>query len=204
MAHEHSHAVGVPRQLGVRNSPAATSYSRPQPDIPPCLQPIASTLKAIKPIPFLVVAVVMATAQAQTLERWLLPDPDEMIKASNVLCIDQAKSALVAGSLRVQGRSRAEVLALVPEAPKALSLRVVSAMRESVEDAFDFPDLSTYTQYTFRAEACFRETLGGVRMPRLTTVRPQVEKCQQLHGPEKSNALFQCVRTVVRSAEPQQ
>lgn len=126
-----------------------------------------------------------------------------MVKASNALCVDQAKSTLVAGALRAQGRSKAEVLALLPEAPKALPLRVVSAMRESIEDAFDFPDISAYTHYSFRSEACFRETLGGVRMPRLATVKPQVEKCQQMHGPEKSNALFKCVQTVVRSAEPQ-
>lgn len=160
-------------------------------------------MKAIKSIAFLAGAIVMVTSYAQPLERWLLPDPDEMVKASNALCLDQAKSTLVAGALRSQGRSKVEVLALVPEVPKAMSLRVVSAMRESVEDAFDFPDLSPYAQYSFRSEACFRETLGGVRMPRLSTVRPQVEKCQQLHGPEKSNVLFQCIRTVVRSAEPQ-
>lgn len=163
----------------------------------------ASTLKAIKFIAILAGAVFVMASHAQPLERWLLPDPDEMVKASNALCIDQAKSTLVASALRSQGRSKAEVLALVPEAPKAMSLRVVSAMRESVEDAFDFPDLSPYAQYSFRSEACFRETLGGVRMPRLATVRPQVEKCQQVHGPEKSNALFQCIRAVVRSAEPQ-
>lgn len=157
----------------------------------------------MKRVPFLLCTLFMVTAHAQPLERWLLPDPDEMVKASNVLCLDQAKATLVAGSLRAQGRSRDEVLSLVPEAPKAMSLRVVSAMRESVEDAFDFPGLSPYAQYSFRSEACFRETLGGVRMPRLATVHPRVEKCQQAHGPEKSNALFQCIRAVVRSAEPQ-
>lgn len=151
----------------------------------------------------LIGAMVVTAVNAQPVERWLLPDPDEMVKASNVLCLDQAKSTLVAGALRAQGRNKAEVLALVPEAPKALSLRVVSAMRESVEDTFDFPGLSPYTQYSFRSEVCFRETLGGMRMPRLATVLPQVEKCQQVHGPEKSSPLFQCVRTVVRSAEPQ-
>lgn len=147
--------------------------------------------------------LVMVTANAQPLERWLLPDPDEMVKASNALCLDQAKSTLVAATLRDQGRSKSDVLALVPEAPKALSLRVVSAMRESVEDAFDFPSLSKYSHYSFRSEVCFRETLGGLRMPRLATVLPRIEQCQQVHGPEKSNALFQCIRAVVRNAEPQ-
>ena len=118
----------------------------------------------MKRILFLVGGVIsLAAAHAQPLERWLLPDPDEMVKASNVLCVDQAKSTLVAGALRARGRSKAEVLALLPDAPKTLSLRVVSAMQESVEDAFDFPDLSPYTQYSFRSEVCFRETLGGVR-----------------------------------------
>lgn len=144
----------------------------------------------------------MTAANAEPLERWQLPDPDEMVKASNVLCLDQAKSTLVAAALRDQGRSKTEVLSLVPEAPKSLSLRLVSAMRESVEDAFDFPSLSQYSQYSFRSEVCFRETLGGVRMPRLVAVLPQIEKCQKTHGPEKSNALFQCIRVVVRSAEP--
>ncbi|WP_147405977.1 hypothetical protein [Ralstonia solanacearum] len=145
----------------------------------------------------------MVTANAQPLERWLLPDPDEFVKASNVLCLDQAKSTLVAATLRDQGRSKSDVLALVPDAPKAMSLRVVGAMRESVEDAFDFPNLSQYVQYSFRSEVCFRETLGALRMPRLGTVLPQIEQCQQVHGPEKSNALFQCIRSVVRSAQPQ-
>lgn len=147
--------------------------------------------------------MIMATAHAHPREKWSLPDADEMVKASNVLCVDQAKSALVAGDLRAKGSSKAEVLALLPDAPKALSLRVVSAMRESIEDTFDFPDLSMYTQYSFRSESCFRETLGAVRMPRLATVQPQVQKCQQVHGPEKSNALFQCIRAVVASAVPQ-
>jgi len=91
----------------------------------------------------------------------------------------------------------------IPDAPKAMSLRVVGAMRESVEDAFDFPNLFQYVQYSFRSEVCFRETLGALRMPRLATVLPQMERCQQVHGPEKSNALFQCVRAVVRSAQLQ-
>ena len=60
-------------------------------------------------------AVVMVTANAQPLERWLLPDPDEMVKASNVLCLDQAKSTLVAATLRAQGRSKSDVLALAPD-----------------------------------------------------------------------------------------
>jgi hypothetical protein len=152
---------------------------------------------------FVVAGVLAASAvHAQALERWSLPDPDEMVKASNVLCADQAKSALVAGALRAKGHRREEVLALLPEAPQSLSLRVVSAMRESVEDAFDFPKLSTYTQYSFRAEVCLRETLGAVRMPRLAAVSPQLEECQRIHGPEKSNGLFQCIRAVVRRAEP--
>ena len=143
-----------------------------------------------------------SAAQAQAVEPWSLPDSDEMVKASNALCVDQAKASLVAGALRAKGHSKDEVLLLMPEAPKSLSLRVVSAMRESVEDAFDFPKLSSATQYSFRSEVCLRETLGAVRMPRLVAVLPQVEECQRIHGPEKSSALFQCVRTVVRSAEP--
>ncbi len=76
-------------------------------------------------------------------------------------------------------------------------------MRESVEDAFDFPELSIHAQFSYRSEACFRETLSGVRVPRLAAIRTQVEKCQQVHGTEKSNELFKCVETVVRNAEPQ-
>ena len=139
---------------------------------------------------------------AQAVERWALPDPDEMINASNVLCVDQAKSALVAGSLRANGHGRDEVLSLIPEAPRSLTLRVVSAMRESVEDTFDYPKLSSYTHYSFRSEICLRETLGAVRMPRLISMLPKVEECQHIHGPDKSSALFQCIRAVVRDAEP--
>lgn len=152
----------------------------------------------------MIYAFAAITLPAQAVERWALPDPDEMIKASNVLCVDQAKSALVAGSLRVKGHGREEVLSLIPEAPRSLTLRVVSAMRESVEDAFDFPQLSSYTHYSFRSEICLRETLGVVRMPRLISMLPKVEECQRIHGPDRSSALFQCIRAVVRDAEPRQ
>jgi hypothetical protein len=150
----------------------------------------------------LIYAFAVIAIPAQAAEQWALPEPDEMVKASNVLCVDQAKSVLVAGALREKGLRREEVLSLIPEAPKSLSLRVVSAMRESVEDAFDYPRLSSYTHYSFRSEVCLRETLGAVRMPRLISVLPKIEDCQRIHGPEKSSALFQCIRTVVRDVEP--
>lgn len=76
------------------------------------------------------------------LEPWSLPDPDGLVKASNALCSDQAKSALLAWHYARGGRTRDEVLALVPESPKALALRLVSAMRENVEDAFAYPNIS--------------------------------------------------------------
>lgn len=148
---------------------------------------------------FIFATVFSIAAHAQTPGSWSIPDPMALIEASNTLCAAQVKSALAAGELRQQGRSKAEVLALLPDSPKGMTLRVVSAMRESVEDAFDLPELSTQSQFAYRAEACFGETLGGARAPRLATLRSQVEKCQQLHGVEKSNALFKCVEAVVRS-----
>ena len=153
---------------------------------------------------FIVATSFSVVAQAQIVEPWSLPDPMALMEASNVVCADQVKSTLSSGALKAQGRSRAEVLALLPASPKGMELRVVSAMRESVEDAFDFPHLSTQTQFSYRAEACFRETLSGARPPRLAKIEPQLEKCQQLHGSEKSTELFRCVEAVVRSAEPQQ
>ena len=145
---------------------------------------------------------IASEASAQSMEKWPLPDPEEIIKASNALCADQTKSALLAWHYRKQGRTKEEVIGLVPEAPKALSLRVASAMRENVEDAYEYPELSQYTYYSFRSEVCMRETLGAVRMPRLATVYPRIAECQKLHGGEKSAPLFKCVQSIVRSAEP--
>jgi hypothetical protein len=146
--------------------------------------------------------ILSSAAFGQSLERWYLPDPEEMIKASNVLCADQAKSALLAWHYRNTGRSKEEVTALLPESPRALTLRLTSAMRENVEDAYAFPELSQYTLYSFRSEVCMRETLGAVRMPRLSTMEPRVAECQKTHGGEKSATLFKCVQSVVRAAEP--
>jgi hypothetical protein len=142
------------------------------------------------------------SASAEPLEQWSLPAPDEMLKASNVLCVDQAKSALLAWQLKRKGRSAEEVLALIPQSPKALSLRLVSAMHENVEDVYVYPNLSQYTLYSFRSEVCVRETLGAVRMPRLSAMYDKLAECQKTHGPEKSTQLFKCVQAVVREAEP--
>jgi hypothetical protein len=154
-------------------------------------------------IPLFTALLTLATSvPAQTLEPWSLPDPDEMIKATNALCVDQAKSALLAWHYKKQGRTREEVLSLIPESPKALTLRLTSAMRENVEDAFTFPELSQYAYYSFRSEVCMRETLGAVRMPRISAVYTGIAECQKAHGSEKSSPLFKCVQAVVRSAEP--
>jgi hypothetical protein len=140
---------------------------------------------------------------SDTPEPWGLPDPGDLIKASNALCLDQTKSALLAAHYAKNGRTREEVLALIPESPKAFSLRLTSAMRENVEDAFMYPEISQYSLYSFRAEVCMRETLGAVRMPRLAAVRSEVAQCQKSFGTEKSNELFKCIQAVVRKAEPQ-
>jgi len=154
-------------------------------------------------IPLLAALLTLATnVPAQSLEPWSLPDPDEMIKASNALCADQAKSALLAWHYKRQGRTREEVLSLIPESPKMLTLRLTSAMRENVEDAFSYPELSQYAYYSFRSEVCMRETLGAVRMPRVSAVYAGMAECQKTHGAEKSSPLFKCVQAVVRSAEP--
>ena len=158
----------------------------------------------MKLILFLLISAVayVAPARAQPMDRWLLPDPDEMVKASNALCVDQAKSALLAWQYRTAGKSKAEVLALLPESPKAMPLRLVGAMRENVEDTFTFPDISQYTLYFFRSEVCLRETLGAVRMPRLQTVVIPIRECQRIHGETKSVALSKCIQGVVRAVEP--
>jgi hypothetical protein len=145
---------------------------------------------------------ITGTASAQSMEKWILPDPDEIIKASITLCADQTKSALLAWHYRKQGRTKEEVLGLLPEVPKALSLHTATAMRENVEDAYEFSDLSQYTYYSFRSEVCMRETLSAVRMPRLATVYPRILECQKVHSAEKSASLFNCVQSVVRSTEP--
>jgi hypothetical protein len=148
-------------------------------------------------------ASMSALAQVQLpLEAWQLPDADAMVAASNVLCLPQAQNALVAKTMQAQGRKREEVLALLPPAPRALSLRVSSAMRENVEDAFEYPEVSTYTYYSFRSEVCFRETLGAVRMPRFSSMRTRITECQREHGPDKSAVLFKCVQSIVREAVP--
>jgi len=139
---------------------------------------------------------------ADPLEPWGYPDPSEFVKASNVLCADQAKSALLAWHYARKGRTREEVLALIPESPKAFPMRVTSAMRENVEDAFSYPEISQYALYSFRAEVCMRETLGAVRMPRLALAEGDVRQCQRTHGTEKSNELFKCIQSAVRKLEP--
>jgi hypothetical protein len=83
-----------------------------------------------------------AASASEKLEVWGLPDPSELMKASQTLCADQAKTALLAWHFARSGRTHEEVLALVPESPKAFTLRVTTAMRENVEDAFSYPGIS--------------------------------------------------------------
>ncbi len=151
---------------------------------------------------FALAASFHVAAHAEPLKLWQLPDSSTMIEAANVLCLDQSKTAIMAVLLRESGRQREEVLASVPESPKAMNLRVVSAMRENVEDAFLYTGISKYALYSFRSEVCIREALSALQMPRLAAVYPKVAECQKQHGGEKSTPLFLCIKSVVRETSP--
>lgn len=150
---------------------------------------------------FLVIALIIntLTAQAAQPEKWGLPDLDILIPAVNSLCQDQRNSALIAMGLRSEGRSKEEILALVPNDSPTFRLRSVEAMRENIEDVFLYPMISRYAYVVFRSEVCMREVLEARRFARFSTASTLVETCQKNHGTEKSGDLYQCVRRAVRS-----
>ena len=134
---------------------------------------------------------------AQSMERWGYPDPEVVGNAVHSLCNEQNLSVMLSARYRDQGRTKAEVLALIPENPPSLALRTIDAFRESVEDVFEFPKIGTYTLMVFRAEQCRREVMSARVFTRLTTVQDQINACEAAHGQAKSNELYACVRKVV-------
>jgi hypothetical protein len=143
--------------------------------------------------------VAGSTASAQHMEKWGYPDPDVFAKAALSLCDEQNLSVMLAARHRDQGRTREDVMALIPPKSKVIELRALDAYRENVEDVFDFPNIGTYSLMVFRAEVCRREVMAAKTYPRFETVRVKVTACEAQHGKEKSNALYACVRTVVDS-----
>lgn len=142
--------------------------------------------------------LIACGASGQQMEPWGYPDPDAFAKATYTLCAQQNLSVMLAAKHRDQGRTREQVLALVPENPPMLRLRAVDVYRENVEDVFDFPHISTYALMTFRAEVCRREVQSVQRPGRLSGVRASVEACQARHGGAQSNELYGCIRRVVQ------
>ena len=159
----------------------------------------------MKNLPCMLLTVLASSClAAEPLEPWGYPDPGALVKASSTLCEEQSKSAMLAWHLARKGRSREEVLALIPESPQAFPLRLTSAMRENIEDTFAYPEISQYTLYSFRAQVCLRETLGGVRMPRMAMIHDDLLRCQKDLGTERSNELFKCIQTAVKKMGPTQ
>ena len=144
----------------------------------------------------------LAFAENKQPEKWGLPDPDVVIPAVNKVCEDQRNSVLVAIGLRNDGFSLDQVLKLVPQDIETFRLRSVEAMRENVEDVFKYKSISPYSFVVFRSETCLREVMEIHRYPKFGDVADQVESCQKLHGIERSNGLFQCIRKVVRTSKP--
>ena len=136
-------------------------------------------------------------ASAQNMEKWGYPDPDVFAKAVHSLCNEQNLSVMLAARYRDLGRTREDVLALIPTKSQVIELRALDAYRENVEDVFAFPTIGTYTMMVFRAEVCRREVMAAKTYARFETVREKVAACEVQHGKEKSNALYACVRTVV-------
>jgi hypothetical protein len=143
--------------------------------------------------------LISAAAPAQTMEKWGYPDPDVFAKAVHSLCEEQNLSVLLASRYRDQGRSKTDVLALIPENPPSLQLRAIDAYRENVEDVYAFPQFGTYAMTVFRAEVCRKEVMSARTLGRFATVHEKVAACESQHGKVKSNELYGCVRKVVLS-----
>lgn len=156
-----------------------------------------------KVLPFFLLSISQLCLAADTAEPWKYPDPGEMIKASNTLCEEQSKSAMLAWQLARKGQSREEVLALVPEPTQGFPLRLTSAMRENIEDAFAYAEISQYSLFSFRSQVCKREVLGALRMPRLAAIKDDVLQCQQAHGTDRSSELARCIQAAIKKVEPQ-
>ena len=120
------------------------------------------------------------------------------------MCRLQSKSILAADKLRRDGKSRDEVLALVPaepqDVPAAKRVRLLEVTRENVEDVFDFRDLGPYTLYMFRWNVCARELLTVTRMARAATVHPQLAACQSRYS-ETQQCLQDLVLNVLKARD---
>lgn len=138
-----------------------------------------------------------STCGAQTMEKWGYPDPGEFAKAALTLCAEQRDSVILSTRYRNDGRSRDEVLALIPPNPPSLQLRVVDAYRENIEDVYSFPQYGLYSMMVFRAEVCRKEVMSARRLGRFETVHEKIGACESRHGKERSNELYACVRGIV-------
>ena len=148
----------------------------------------------------LLLCLVTTSASAQMPEPWPLPGAREMA-AIAPLCAQQARSIIQADQLRRQGRTREEVLALIPaepeETPPAMRLRLLEVMRENVEDVFNYRELFSLTIYQFRWAVCAREVLTARRAQRLRTVLPKVVQCQARSLAAPENKVEDCIGQVV-------
>ena len=62
-----------------------------------------------------VLLLLSVTVASQPMEKWGYPDPDVFGKAVHSLCEEQHLSVMLAAKYRDQGRSKSDVLALIPE-----------------------------------------------------------------------------------------
>jgi len=154
-------------------------------------------MNLIKVTSLLIFSLMSFCVHAEDLESWSLPDPSDLIAGSNILCLDQSKSALAAALYRDMGVAQEKVNQLIPEGPKSLSLRLISVMRENIEDAYKYPNISKYSLYSFRSEVCMREVLEAKRLPRFSMAYPSIVMCQKKYGSEKSNDLFLCIKSSI-------
>jgi hypothetical protein len=140
---------------------------------------------------------IASASGAQPMEKWGYPDPGEFAKAALMLCSEQRDSVILSTRYRNEGRSREEVLALVPVNPPSLQLRVVDVYRENIEDVYSFPQYGLYSMMVFRAEVCRKEVMSVRRLPRFDTVHEMIGACETRHGKQRSNELYACVRAIV-------
>jgi len=157
-------------------------------------------------IPFAILLCgVAGAAAAQTPDPFRLPDTEAWGKVAGELCALQSRTVVAADALRREGKTRQEVLARLPKEEEVrddFQVRLISVMRENVEDVFDYRDLSLLTIYKFRWAVGVRETVSAARLQRLAAVYPKLAECEKKSVRETGSGDPACLQQAVLELKP--
>ncbi len=133
-----------------------------------------------------------------------MPDPKVIGSAIGTVCSSHSRGVAIGFAARNSNLTLNEILNKLPQNESTKPNRLLQAMRETIIDVYNLPDISFRTMYIYRSQVCSREIVEMSMFPAISESTSKLLECQKNFGNNEDSAALQiCIKSVVLGLKPE-